>query len=948
MTEIGKLSTAKDGEPGDLLHPEQVPGERGSIVRPPLRAITYTANQLDAIATIGQNLQIVACAGAGKTQVVSERVINILRDNAGAGLKPCNLVAFTFTERAAAELKDRIIRGVRETLGDVTGMAEMYVGTIHGYCLQLLQTRMPEYFKYQVLNDVQTRLLVDRASRKSGLTDLGLRRWLESRLYLDVLEILREADVDEKKLRGHNALASLGKYWDLLDDKRYLDYTEIMVRAIAALRDDANLQKEIAEQVKYLIVDEYQDINPLQEALVWTLHELGANVCVVGDDDQTIYQWRGSDVDNILHFADRYPDVKTVPIEENYRSSSGVVEAARTVIEHNNPDRLPKSMVSAGTQTFERGDLLCLEFESPEGEGEWIAHKIKSLIGTPFGDRPSDKPRGLAPSDFAVLLRSVKRSGDVIVRALRDAGLPTVVAGMTGLFDTPEAQAAVSLFDFMAQRVTKIQLRDAWLRADLGIERSHLDAAIKLMNEHRQWDANERWSAYSLQKAFLTFLEELQIREEVVPGDRGEFVYYNLGKFSQVISDYEQIHFHTGPQSKHDGFADFLRYQAPGYYPEGWQDAGYVRPDGVQIMTVHQAKGMEWPAVFVPCLQKNRFPAKRPGGKSRWHVIPREAVRDAHRYDGSEEDERRLFYVALTRAQKYLFCSWAPDEDNRLYRRRSPFVAELTACPKVLTREPSRPEPKRLRPRPKREVANIALSFSELKYFFECPYEFKLRFMFGFNPPLVEKLGYGKSLHDALAEVHKKALAGNIVSEAEADQLVDRHLNLPFAGAKLKEDLRKSGIKAVRQYLRDNGHLLDKTEHVEQVVEINLGDGIVVNGRIDLIRRTDTREIIVIDFKSTERAQEEDVTRTQLHIYALGYRELTGSPADLIEVYNLDNGGSKREEVDPDLEQATRRAVLGAGTSLRANRLPRLKQWGAPCARCDLVGICRTREPAES
>lgn len=912
-------------------------------IAPPAAELAYTENQRRAITTIDRNLQIVACAGSGKTQVVSERVVEILRRGARDGTLPRNIVAFTFTDRAGAELKDRIVELVRDQLGEIHGMAEMYVGTIHGYCLQLLQSHLPEYFKFQVLNEVQTRLLIDRASVKTGLRDLGLRRWVESRLYLDVLNVLREAEIDGSKLDGHQALASLGEYQGYLNEKRYLDYTEIMLRAVTALYENEELQDWIAHQVKYLIVDEYQDVNPLQEALIRRLHDLGANICVVGDDDQTIYQWRGSNVENILTFADRYPDVLRVPIEENYRSSRGVVDSARLVIEHNNPERLEKAMTSAGFQSFERGDLLCLQFTSPHEEAAWIAQKAKSLIGQPFQDQPGQEPRGLAPSDMAVLLRSVKRTGDPIVQALRQAGLPVVVVGMTGLFDTPEVQAAVALFDYMVARVTEDQLRGAWRAADLGVDVDRLDAAIEEAEGQRNWDDTERWSVYALQRTFLRFLETLGLREEDVPGGRGELIYYNLGKFSQVISDYEQIHFQSDPQRKYEGFSRFLEHQAPDYYPEGWQDAAYVRPDAIQVMTIHQAKGMEWPVVFVPFLQANRFPAKRPGGKGKWHVIPRNAVSSSTAYDGSVEDERRLFYVAMTRSKKYLFCSWAPDSGNQLYRRPSQFIAELTASTDVLTREPARPSPDLLPPQPRREVANVALSFSELKYYFECPYQFKLRFLYGFNPPIHEALGYGKSLHDALAEVHKRALGGEIVTPDQAAGLVDRHLNVPFAYPQLREDLRRVGSEAVERYLRDNAHLLDKTEHVEQIVEINLGDGLVVNGRIDLIRRTDTHEIIVIDFKSTERAQKEDVSRTQLHIYALGYRELTGTSADLIEVYNLDHGGSQREEVDPALEEKTREAVVEAGVALRGNQLDRLESWSTPCRVCDLAGICRTR-----
>lgn len=921
----------------------KAPAKSGSTESPRVPVVEYTRNQLQAIRTIDCNVQIIACAGAGKTQVVAERVAHILQKRRRTGIEPRNVVAFTFTEKAGAELKHRITERVRACLGEIPGMAEMYVGTIHGYCLQLLQSHIPEYFKYSVLNEVQTRLVIDRNSRRSGLTHLGLKRWVDSPLYLEILNVLREAEIVERKLRDHPVREALESYVRLLNEKRYLDYTEIMVQAVRALMTDDVLQRRIADQVRYLIVDEYQDVNPLQETLIRKLHELGANICVVGDDDQTIYQWRGSTVQNILTFADRYPDVRQISIEENYRSSPGVVEVARKVIERN-PERLPKAMVSAHAQTYERGDILCLEFESPEEEARWIAQKVRSLLGTPFRDAPDEKPRGLAQSDIAVLLRSVRRDGEPIVRALRDAGLKVIVVGMTNLFDQPEVQAARAIFEFLVGRIPEDELRELWLAAALGIDPRKLGAAISQLKREREWKASARWGVYSLQRTYLRFLEDVGLREERVPNGNGELVFYNLGKFSQVISDFEQIHFQSEPRQKYESFAAFLTHQAPGYYPEGWQDAGYAPPPAVQVMTVHQAKGTEWPVVFVPCLRRNRFPQKPPGGRNKWHVIPRDAVRNADRYDGSVEDERRLFYTALTRSKKYLFCSWSPVPGNQLYQKPSQFIDELVKSDKVLTAEPPPRKVRKVTEQPRRLVQNVALTFSELKYFFECPYQFKLRFLYGFNPPLHEALGYGKSLHDALAEVHKRALAGEILDEGAAEALVDRHLNVPFAYPALREELRRSGIEAIQRYLRDNADRLDKVEHVEQVVEINLGEGLVVNGRIDLIRRTDTDEIVVIDFKSTERVQEEEVTRTQLHIYALGYRELTGRSADLIEIYNLDERGKhQRELVDPALEERTREAVVRAGEALRANRLPRLPRWGRACVSCDLVGLCRTR-----
>lgn len=723
------------------------------------------------------------------------------------GIRPANIVAFTFTEKAAAELKSRISQLCHNRLGQVTGLADMYVGTIHGFCLELLQTYLYKFLKYTVLNEVQTRLLVDRLSVKSGLKDLGLARFRESALYLEVLEVVREANVRAVMLEGHPVRGAVEKYETLLDERAYLDFTKIMTEAVAALMDDDEFSKKISERVKYLVVDEYQDINPLQEALIAKLHDLGANLCVVGDDDQAIYEWRGTNVQNILTFQKRYSDVKVVRLEENFRSSKGVVDAAARLIEQNDPNRLPKKMISTFAQPLERGDILALTFANAEEEGAWISEKVKSLLGFPFRDKPEEEPRGLSWSDFAILLRSVRRNGAPILDALQSAGIPYVVRGMNDLFETPEVEAARGVFLFMAGALPEKDLRAFWVNANLGVPKEKLEEGIGYLREQRKWDKKKRFALYGLQRLFLEFLEIIQLQEDLIPGGRGEIVYYNLGKFSQVISDFEQINFQSEPQWKYEAFSGFLIHQAPEYYPEGWEDVAHIVPDAVQVLTVHQAKGMEWPVVFVPSLQDNRFPSKKQGGKGIWHVIPREAVIGAERYDGSLESERRLFYVALTRSKRFLFCSWAPHQTNRLYSRSSPFFNELTRFEFVLTRDPKRkvPAESRLSPQPSMRIAQMVLSFSELKYFFKCPYQFKLRFLYGFNPPIYEGLGYGKSLHDALAEIHKRALDHDFVTADQVPEVLNTHLHLPFAYPKLRDTLRSSGEKALSRYLEGNG-----------------------------------------------------------------------------------------------------------------------------------------------
>ena len=604
--------------------------------------MNLTPSQIQAIEHAGRNLQLIACAGSGKTEVVARRVVHLLTPGRADSLAPRNIVAFTFTDKAAAELKERIVTRTRQALGELPGMAEMFVGTIHAFCLELLKGEVPKYLKYEVLNEVQQGLFVDRHSSKSGLTtsvDLNgtaLKRYRDTPHYIAALSILREANREDANLAGCSLLAGLDAYRDLLDERSYLDYSSILEAAVEVLTTDQDLRDRLAERIKYVIVDEYQDVNPIQEAIVWSLHEFGARICVVGDDDQTIYQWRGSDVENILTFAGRYPGVDQIPIEENFRSSDGIVETARPFIEQN-AARLKKAMKPTGAQAYDVGDIVALPFATPDDEARHIVATAQALRGVAF--KEDGVERGLAWSDMAVLLRSVKANAEPITAALRAAGIPYVVTGMTNLFGTTEAEAARQLFYFIADRpgIDAASIEGDWTAANLGLDPAALRSAIQgaVVSKAALTDPDQqRWGQYSIQRVFLNFLEQAGVREERVPNGRGEVVFYNLGKFSQLISDFEAIHFHSKPAEKYASFADFLEYRVEDAYPEGWQDNQYANPDAVRIMTVHQAKGMQWPVVFVPALLRNRFPAPGVGGRNVWHLLPRNGIKGQPRFAG--------------------------------------------------------------------------------------------------------------------------------------------------------------------------------------------------------------------------------------------------------------------------------------------------------------------------
>jgi DNA helicase II / ATP-dependent DNA helicase PcrA len=556
----------------------------------------YTEAQAEAIACIDEPIQIIACAGSGKTQVISQRIAAIL---AQPGVEPRNIVAFTFTEKAAAELKDRILSLLDHEGVDTLGLAEMYVGTMHGYALDLIQRLVPETFKFSVLTEITTRMLIDRNSRKSGLTVCPtsssgtphLRRFLHSRLYMQVTAVLREDNVDLDLVPG-GVLASFKSYVELLYRHAYFDFTEMINLAVQFLEGDvdedsgiAAVQTHIRDDVRYVVVDEYQDVNPLQERLVRGMTKFGANLCVVGDDDQTVYQWRGSEVSNIVTFANRYTGVRQVTLAENFRSSEGIVELGRSVAERiPQSHRLPKAMVRGGHQRWQRGDMIACGFADEREEAAWICDRIEAMRGLAFNDSAEGEARGLSWSDFAVLYRSVANDAGALVEEMRRRDIPYVVKGLNRLFDSPEILAVVGIFRYMAGLLPASDLHRLWVEAKALPAGGGWPAAMKVLDQGRDYDRGERWGVYNIQRLYLEFLDALGLREETLPGSpvRRELAFYQLGKFSQAISDFEQIYFNTEPKQKYEAFAAWLEYQAPGYYAESDADVGYASPDAVR------------------------------------------------------------------------------------------------------------------------------------------------------------------------------------------------------------------------------------------------------------------------------------------------------------------------------------------------------------------------------
>jgi len=906
----------------------------------------YTQEQQLAIETIDSNLQIIACAGSGKTQVISQRIVNILKKQ---DVEAKNIIAFTYTEKAAAELKTRILKLCREQLGNINGLAEMYIGTIHSWCLQSIQDHIFKYQKYAILDEIKLKLFIDKYFNEVGMATAGLDRYKETSRFISILSVLREAEIIEGVELPIEWKDALKQYKDTLNRHSYFDFTTIMTEAIENLKSNEVFKSKVLGKLKYLIVDEYQDVNPIQEELIKQLSKEGANICVVGDDDQTIYQWRGGDVTYIQNFQNRYKDVKYIKLEGNFRSTTGIVDVALKCIT-NNVQRLPKVMNAIGHQTFSEGDILYNQFEDVNSENQFIIETIKSIRGKEFNDIRATNPRGLDYSDCAILLRTWKKAKSIIEK-LAEENIPFVVGGVNELFERPEIKASRAIFQFLNNDIEEDTLKIYWLSVSQNIENKDIDNAIEWLNKKIPVPTMY-FATFNLQEILWKFIELAKLTEEVfednthsgiVGNEINEVIFYNLGMFSQIINDFESIHFKDKPTFKLSRFLNFLDFSADGYYPEGWLNNSFKTPNAVQIMTVFQSKGLEFPVVFIPGLNKNYLPIKKPGGKQIWHYIDRNWIKDQARYEGGTEDERRLFYVAITRSQKYLFITRS--KENQLYQKESPFAKEISNSDYVISdKNPDFSIIPKLTPVPKTEKGAIQLNFSVLKAFFDCPYKFKLISLYGFCMPITERMGYGNSIHNVLMEIHRRYLDGEDVTKVDVDSLVDTHVHIPYATELVLNNIKETTRNVTKSYLDENLADFDKIEYAEQEIQIDLGDGIMVNGRMDLIKKVDLdgRELTtIVDFKSRKESQNQDITIEQLSMYALGYKELTGKMADRLQIYNLDedNNSKHTQRIDNNGIESIKVKIIYSANEIRENKLSKTCEINT-CKSCWHKQLC--------
>ena len=910
-------------------------------------AMKLSPDQQRIIGHRGNHLQVIACAGSGKTETVARRVAGLIAE----GVAPSSIVAFTFTNAAAASLKSRIHARVKDQLPGLQAerLSPMYVGTIHAFCLRFLQENAPRYATFDLFETHQVVALLLREYNRIGLDRLGAELG-ERNLTKVVSAFLETAEVVDNELLDpavlpRTAFAEVYVAWrQMLEGYHVLTHNQCIARAVASLDDPAIFARYHAG-LRHLIVDEFQDINPAQAALIERLGRDPVEVCVVGDDDQAIYQWRGSNVGTIQSFQKRMGSA-SASLVVNRRSRAGIVGLAAEFAKSISP-RIAKN-ISAGRK---EGPLETHRFIAPDvaTEAELIADAIVTMHakGTPY-------------AAVAVLLRSVSTSSGPLLSALEARGVPLRCAGTNGLFLQPDARALglaflvlggrSTYFDASTHRVEPISA--ASVAAELGGCFSASPPAIQRWLE-RMRDGLPKLRSVDLVGTLYELFSQLGVStlDPAVPADAARLS--SLARFSQLLADFESASRRmrrvlASGQASGDGdelrgassdaerafrqLANYIGYYAQSAYEDAGEELGFD-VDAVTVTTIHQAKGLEWPVVFVPCLSAARFPSRMTGKPRNW-LVPR-TLFGAERYEGTEADERRLLYVAVTRAREHLYVSTHAAVTTRAVKP-SPFFLALGGAGVKVSGAPL--------PVPAHACAvhgpgeeRPTMSFSELASWLRCPMSYRLRLELGFQPRAAKELGYGKAVHHVLRRLAEETqLRGRVPTATRVAEIFDREFFLPWADQPALRTMRAAAERLVRRYLEHHADDLLHTWSVERTFELQLPEA-HVTGRADVIVDAG-RSLSLVDYKT--RTGDDVLFAIQLAAYAAAASG-EGLKVERAFVHDLSaEPGKARTEVPVDhpAQLRARKTLAEAASAIRGRRFH--AKPSADCRGCDVRQVC--------
>lgn len=887
---------------------------------------SLTPIQRVAVTYHGGPLLILAGPGSGKTEVISCRAAYLIRSGM---VKPENLLATTFTERAALKLKDRIQKKLPEI-----NVEAMQVSTIHSFCYKLLNdfravSPFPQGF--HVLDEAGQLLFIYSRRKELGLGEImkgrefdffdevmrtynlateelvepkNFETWCEKRL--------KSAGNDEKDLWEERLLIarSYHHYRELLIEANATDFSNLQRHTLEMLSHRKKVLSEVQKRFSEVLIDEYQDTNSVQEEILFRVSAPEMYLAVVGDDDQSIYRFRGATVKNILNFDKKYCGVKVVKLEDNFRSLRPIIRHASQLI-HCNPESARRDKEMRCVRTHWTNEVVVVHERTAAEEAKAVVSILRQLIADGTIRRLND---------VAVLLRSVRSYAEPYLETLREAKLPFCLIGDGRFFERQDIEQLYGLFTFLG--ATKpwgdkfVRCRVMGLSAEAGKALEGLkvdiaevadDAALKALGMS---DSKERAKILGLvdlkrrvqEGKHRSLLEVLYAILRTswyfgrVESEGDKEAVRNLGILTKCVSNFDAF---SGTKNIY-AFLSYLKLLR-----KGAQDSYCSEPeDALSVMTVHQAKGLEFPVVVIGAAMEGRFPTQQ---RHCMYEIPcslmrsgEPEVRDPHLID-----ERKLFYVGSTRARDLLIIG-AADVVNKRGGGPSRFIKEFLGD--KLDEAVKRGRELKAHVLRVEEVGEksyeprLRLSYYHLAYFLQCPLRYRYFVMDGMENPLAGQLYFGSAVHRALELIHIDVMAKKKVTEKDVAQYISRAWIPVYRRKKdpeAEQEERKSKESAIRhvsRYVREHGLVFNRVEAAEQPFAVEIDD-VIVAGKIDLIRDIDGRMKEIVDFKtSPSEAVSREQAMLQMDIYAVGLENTAGVRVGLQTLHFLEDGITRSEE----------------------------------------------------
>jgi DNA helicase-2/ATP-dependent DNA helicase PcrA len=959
-----------------------------------------SAAQREAVLHGEGPLLIIAGAGTGKTTVLTRRIAHLI---ASKRARPEEILALTFTEKAAVEMADRVDQLIPY------GYAETPIATFHAFGDRVLreaalETGMNPDFRvltepeaiiflrerlfalplgrFRPLGDPTRHLaalltLVSRA-KDEDVSPGQYREWAEARL-ASLLAAGTSSEVSgraaEDEARVHVELAAFYEaHQRLLAEAGLVDFGDQIHRALELLRSRPAVLERLRARHRFILVDEFQDTNHAQLEMLKLVAGDAPNITVVGDDDQAIYRWRGAAAANLLAFRRLYPGAREVVLTENHRSTQLILDAAARLISYNNPYRLEvmaKIDKRLRAQRPGGASVRHLAFDTASAEADGVAALALDRI-----------QEGARPRDVAILVRS-NADAEAFLRALNVKGIPHRFSGSRGLYAREEVRLLVSFLRVLASPDDSISLfylcaSEVYGMPEIDLLRLNQYARRKtrpLLEVLRGLPTSDDLVGVggAARNAAERLLADLDQAAKEVPRRRtGEVLYgflqrsgtlarlaregtaaaeakvKNIAKFFETVKAY-------GDVAEHDRVPSFVSHLD--LLREAGDDPAIAEAerddDAVHVLTVHKAKGLEFPVVFLVGCAEQRFPLQRRGDPL---SLPADLVKEEIAGgNGHVDEERRLFYVAMTRAKDELILTSAADYGAGRTRKVSRFVVEALdlPSPRPLPRASQAEEAlARHRPAPDPPPASdpalpddevLRLSYGQIDDYETCP--LKYRYVHVLRVPLLthHAVVYGHAVHEAVRGLFEARLAGRAFS---ADDLVAAFraawVSEGFLSRTHEEQRLAAGEAMLRRFHADEAAAPWNPTAVEQefafAVERNR-----VQGRYDLVVEREGH-VTIVDFKTGDVRDQKAADKRareslQLDLYALAHLRTKGRLPDRVELRFLETGlvAGKR----PTLEDAakTEARVRSAADAIRQRAFPAKPTWMA-CGQCPFRDIC--------